>query len=95
MCSSDLATAAWGDPPITWRCGIDRPASLSATSSLVNVAGISWLQVPASGGSAFVTVDWPSREEAVYAEVLIPDAYAEPAAVLADLSPPLSGAPSH
>lgn len=80
------ATAAWGDPPITWRCGVSKPSALTPTSQLLAVNDVSWLPIEASGGAAFVAVDWPSAPDPVYAEVLIPDAYGEPGAVLADLS---------
>ena len=85
-------TAAWGEPPITYRCGVSRPASLSPSSRLLEVSGIGWLPLEGSGGTGFIAVTWPSQEAPVYVEVLVPEAYAAPANVLADLSPALASA---
>lgn len=84
-------TAAWGEPPITYRCGVARPVALSPTSRLLEVSGVGWLPLEASGGTGFVAVTWPSPADPVYVEVLIPQDYAAPADVLADLSPALAG----
>ena len=84
------ATAAWGEPPITLRCGVARPAGLTPTAQLVGVNGIGWLPIEGSGGSGFVAVDWPSQQAPTYVEVLVPAAYA-PGEVLADISPALLG----
>ncbi|MDP4689298.1 MAG: DUF3515 domain-containing protein [Candidatus Nanopelagicales bacterium] len=82
-------TAAWGEPPITWRCGVSRPGGLTPTSQLVEVNGIGWLPVEGAGGTGFYATTWPSSESPVYIEVLVPEAYTAPADVLADLSPAL------
>ena len=84
-------TAAWGEPPITLRCGVPRPSALVPTSPLIDVDGIGWLPIEGQGGSAFVAVDWPSEQAPVYVEVIVPAAYAAPADVLADISPALPG----
>ena len=78
-------TAAWGEPPITLRCGVARPAALTATSQLLDVDGVGWLPIEASGGAAFIAVDWPSETAPAYIEVVVPEAYA-PGEVLADVS---------
>ena len=83
-------TAAWGEPPITWRCGVPRPAALQPTSQLLEVGGIGWLPIEGVGGSAFVAVDWPTTSAPVFVEVVVPDAYTSPGSVLADLSPALA-----
>lgn len=85
-------TAAWGEPPITYRCGVGRPSALDATSALIEVSGIGWLPLEGSGGTGFIAVNWPTREAPVYVEVLVPEEYAAPADVLADLSPALAAA---
>ena len=79
------ATAAWGEPPITLRCGVARPAALTPTSQLIDVDGIGWLPIEGSGGSAFVAVDWPTAQDPAYVEVIVPAAYA-PGEILAVLS---------
>lgn len=90
--ATEPGTAAWGEPPITWRCGVTRPAALSATSRLLEVNGVGWLPLEGAGGTGFIATTWPSPEDPVYVEVLVPDDYAAPADVLADLSPALAAA---
>ena len=43
------STAAWGDPPISLRCGVDRPAAYQPTSELVAIDTIDWLPEPFVG----------------------------------------------
>ncbi|MFZ8979038.1 MAG: DUF3515 family protein [Candidatus Nanopelagicales bacterium] len=83
-------TAAWGEPPITYRCGVARPQALTATSRLIDVGEIGWLPLEASGGTGFVAVTWPSSAAPVYVEVLVPEDYAAPADVLIDVSAALA-----
>ena len=78
-------TAAWGDTPITLRCGVAQPP-LAPDSSLLDVGGTAWLPIPAEGGALFVAVNWPEEADPVYVEVSVPDDYAPEAAALADLS---------
>ena len=85
-------TAAWGEPPITYRCGVSRPAALAPTSKLLDVAGIGWLPIEGTGGTGFIAVTWPSQPDPVYVEVLVPDDYAAPADVLIDISASLASA---
>jgi hypothetical protein len=85
-------TAAWGEPPITYRCGVARPAALTPTSRLLEVSGVGWLPLEGVGGTGFIAVTWPSETAPVYVEVLVPGEYAAPADVLADLSPALAAA---
>jgi hypothetical protein len=79
-------TAAWGEPPITWRCGVTRPATLTPTSTLLDVGGVSWLPIEGSGGTGFVATTWPVPAAPIYVEVLVPAEYTAPADVLIDLS---------
>jgi len=89
----EAGTAAWGEPPITYRCGVSRPASLSSTSRLLDVAGIGWLPIEGEGGTGFIATTWPSPADPVYVEVLVPEDYAAPADVLIDISAALVAAP--
>jgi hypothetical protein len=82
----EQGTAAWGEPPITYRCGVSRPAALAPTSQLLDVLGIGWLPVEGVGGTGFIAVTWPTQSEPVYVEVLVPEEYAAPADVLIDIS---------
>ena len=87
--SGGSGTGAWGEPPITLRCGVARPAALTATSPLLDVDGVGWLPIEGTGGAAFVAVDWPSATAPTYVEVIVPAAYA-PGEALADISPALT-----
>lgn len=79
-------TGAWGEPPITYRCGVGRPTTLVPTSRLLDVGGIGWLPLEGSGGTGFIAVTWPTQADPVYVEVLVPEEYAAPADVLIDIS---------
>lgn len=81
------ATAAWGDPPISVRCGVETPAAYQPTSQLFSVNGVDWLAEELSSGFRFTTVGLP-----VNTEVTVPDAYAPEADVIAQLSVPISRA---
>lgn len=72
---------------------MSRPASLSATSRLLDVAGIGWLPIEGEGGTGFIATTWPSPADPVYVEVLVPEDYAAPADVLIDISAALVAAP--
>lgn len=53
---------AWGDAdhdPITVRCGITAPAELEPTSPLLEVSGVSWLEISEAGNSTFLAADRP------------------------------------
>jgi hypothetical protein len=66
------ATVAWGDAkhdPVVLRCGLPRPAELSATSQLRVISDVQWLELPGSGSSTWVIVD---RE--AYVALTVPDA---------------------
>ncbi len=82
-------TAAWGEPPITLRCGVERPQALTPDANVVDINGVTWLPIDGTGGTAFVTVDWPTPENPVYLEVLVPEDYAPEAGALVDLAPAL------
>lgn len=65
------ATVAWGDAqhdPVILRCGLPRPAELSATSQLRVISDVQWLQLPGSGSSTWVIVD-----RGAYIALTVPD----------------------
>jgi hypothetical protein len=62
-------TAAWGEPPVVLRCGLERPPDLAATSRLLGVSGVQFLEIPSGGMSTWVAVDRP-----VYVAVALPPA---------------------
>jgi len=78
---SDL-TAAWGDPAITVRCGVPRPASLTPTAQLVSIDGVDWFPEQIDGGYRFTTF---GRTAGV--EVTVPDDYAPESDPVTLLSP--------
>lgn len=59
--------AGWGEPPVVLRCGLDRPAELTATSRLLDVSGVQFLEVASPGTSTWAAVDRP-----VYVVVALP-----------------------
>lgn len=79
------ATAAWGDPPITLRCGVAKPDSLTPTSTLVTVNGVDWLPEQRSAGYVFTTTG-----RVAYVEVAVPNEYAPETEVLTELAKSIS-----
>lgn len=59
--------AAWGDPPITLRCGLPTPQELTCSSQLIEVAnangqtGVLWLQLTEGGQTTYIAADRPVR----------------------------------
>ncbi|MGH3843820.1 MAG: DUF3515 domain-containing protein [Pseudonocardiaceae bacterium] len=52
--------AGWGEPPVVLRCGLDRPTDLTATSRLLSVSGVQFLEIPSLGMSTWAAVDRPA-----------------------------------
>lgn len=77
----DVAAAAWGDPPVVLRCGVERPAALRQTSRCNMVGDVGWLDEKIADGYLFTTI---GRE--FYVSVEVPDEHAPAADVLIDLS---------
>ncbi|CAM3723968.1 DUF3515 domain-containing protein [Nocardiopsis gilva] len=73
--------AAWGDPPIALRCGVDRPSALRPDSELMVVNDIAWLPEPADQPNLFTAV---GRE--AYVELSLPPSYGAPAEGLVAIS---------
>lgn len=82
--ASDL-TAAWGDPPVVWRCGVGEPPGLQPDSSLIEINGITWFAEELSAGYRFTTLDLLAD-----VEVTVPDAYSPEAEVIVLLTPALA-----
>ncbi len=78
-------SAAWGDPAITLRCGVDKPPKLSNASPCYEVNGVGWFAEEASGGYLFTTIGRTS-----YVEVGVPSEYAPEANALVDLAATVS-----
>lgn len=73
--------AAWGQPPIILRCGVEQPAGLDPTMAVLEVGGVGWRSLGGDGGTFFY-LDGADVE----VEVAIPDDYAPEAQVLLDLA---------
>lgn len=60
-------TAAWGEPPVVLRCGVPRPAGLSATSEVLEVDGVEWFLEETRRAYVFTTTG-----RRVYVELRVP-----------------------
>jgi hypothetical protein len=81
-------TAAWGDPPVVMRCGVQRPEGLTITAQLNTVNGIDWLVEKRDGGHVFTSVG-----RAAYVEVVVPAAHDPQVGPLVDLAPAMQLVP--
>jgi hypothetical protein len=79
------ATAAWGDPPISLRCGTTTPTAYAPGAELLSVNGTDWLPEQLTAGVRFSLIGAP-----VVVEITVPDAYAPEAGVVAELSPAIA-----
>lgn len=82
--------AAWGDPPIVLRCGVDEPAGFEATSACQIVNGVAWF-IPdeqITGEPEDLVMTTVGRTPTV--EVALPSAYFPPAAAMAQLAGPVA-----
>lgn len=77
----DGNAAAWGDPAIILRCGVEKPADLGPASRCDIVADIGWFTEETADGLLFTTI---GRE--FYVSVEVPSAYEPEADALADLA---------
>lgn len=76
----DALAAAWGDPAIVLRCGVDRPDAMTPDAQLFEVDGLGWLPEQLTGGYVFTT-----SGRTVYVEVTVPDDYAPEVNAVVDL----------
>ena len=75
-----VLTAAWGDPPITLRCGVAAPPGLTPASECLEVNGVGWFGEEATGGMIFTTIG-----RAAFVEVSVPTQYPLGSGALVDL----------
>ncbi len=88
---STALAAAWGDPPIVLRCGVDRPAAQRPDSACFEVNSVGWFTQ--QDGRPFPG-DQPVTDELVfttigrtpYVEVRVPPDYQPAADALVDVS---------
>lgn len=79
--------AAWGDPAITLRCGVARPAALTPTAQLFGVNGVEWVAAEAKN-----SVVWTTASLGVFVEVTVPKVYKDKASteILLPLADPIT-----
>jgi uncharacterized protein DUF3515 len=73
--------AAWGDPAIILRCGVEKPAQLGPASRCDMVDGVGWFSETTSDGYLFTTIG-----RKFYVSVEVPHDYSPEADALVDLS---------
>jgi hypothetical protein len=78
---ADASAAAWGDPPIVVRCGIDPPAAFDPSSAVIEVESVTWFPEPLSNGTLFTSVGRTPR-----VEVTVPRDFAPEVNVLVELA---------
>ena len=85
--TTSQSTAAWGEPAVTWRCGLD---PLGPTSdACYSLAGVDWVARQVDGASTFTAF---GRSPTV--QIRIPDAQSEGTdVVLAAFAAGLEGFP--
>lgn len=74
-------SAAWGDPTITLKCGVDKPPGLGSESECFEVNGVGWFAEEAEGGYLFTSIGRPA-----FVQVGVPTAYAPEANALVDIA---------
>lgn len=73
--------AAWGDPAVVLRCGVDEPEAFEPTSRCEVVGDIDWFSEDTADGYLFTTVG-----RSVNVSVEVPAVHDPPADVLVDLA---------
>jgi len=79
--------AAWGDPAVVLRCGVERPAQLEPSSPCLVANDVGWFTDEGSDSEVVFTTIGRST----YVEVTVPDAYPQPGGALAELAQAISG----
>lgn len=73
--------AAWGDPPVTLRCGTTDAQGLAPGVTCDEVDGVGWYSEELERGYRFTTI---GRQ--TYVEVVVPDDVSQASAALVDLA---------
>ena len=82
-------TAAWGEPPVIMRCGVERPQALKRTSQLNTVNGVDWLVEERDGGHVFTSIN-----RAAYIEITVPAGHDPQVGPLVDIAPSMQYVPT-
>ncbi len=83
---ADAPAAAWGDPAVVLRCGVERPVQLEPSSPCLIANHVGWLAD--EGGDSVVVFTTIGRS--TYVEVTVPTVYEQPGGALAELAPAVS-----
>jgi hypothetical protein len=78
---SHEVAAAWGDPAVILRCGVEKPVALKPSSPCYDVRDVGWLVETTADGYLFTTIG-----RTFYVSVEVPKAYDPAADALADLA---------
>ena len=73
--------AAWGDPAIILRCGVEKPDALAPSSRCFDVNDVGWLAETTADGYLFTTIG-----RTFHVSVEVPKTYDPAADALADLA---------
>lgn len=76
-------TAAWADPAVTLRCGVQRPDAYAPDSELQVVNDVAWLPEPVDSAEPHL---FTALGHEVYVELAIPAAHGMPAEGLVAIS---------
>lgn len=79
---SGQIAAAWGDPAIVLRCGVEKPQALTRSSSCYSVRDVEWISETTADGYLFTTIG-----RTFYVSLEVPKTYDPAADALADLAP--------
>ena len=78
---TDRVAAAWGDPEIILRCGVEKPDDLVSSSQCFDVRGVGWFAETTADGYLFTTIG-----RTFYVSLEVPNAYDPAADALADVA---------
>ena len=73
--------AAWGDPAIVLRCGVEKPSALTPSARCFDVNHVGWLSETTADGYLFTTIG-----RSFHVSVEVPKSYDPAADALADLA---------
>ncbi len=84
---ADASAAAWGDPAVVLRCGVERPAGLKPSSPCFVANDVGWFADESNDSEVVFTTIGRST----YVEVTVPAEYPQPSGALAELSAAVMG----
>ncbi|WP_425309430.1 DUF3515 family protein [Ammonicoccus fulvus] len=79
--TTGVISAAWGTPPITFLCGVPKPAAMATDTRCFEVSGIGWFAQEGEGGWLFTTIG-----RHVTVQLGVPNKYAPEANALVEVA---------